>query len=449
MQRIDANAEHYFELSHPDAARALDIYRTFVKQTDAVVQYLAVARQYEHATRLEIPKVKHAPLSLAASLEEYLNDRDFETNRKQYLAQQEAKKSGRPTNGVGKPTSLNKPTPSRPAEGTASRQAAALAVTTASPTREEAKGPAPDLIDFFESIEQNQQTLGQVQPGAPHELQQTYTGYNSTPVFTQTVPTNLQQQQQQQQAGAPGLVANPYGQPAQMQGLPNTFSMPIYGNAFAPQSGPFGVQSTPLSTIPQNTAVDFSSTGQQQQQQLQPNFTAPQFSSTFQTQQSQQIQPQSTNPFRHSMMPAHATGTSFDSSQNRLSTNPFAKPSFDPSMPTSSTGSVSYASPSSAHPPLPGFQSPFQAPFQAQPISSSLTGTNPFARPGQDPSHMPLRSALPTGPALATQQTGSTNPFRQSAFVHPQTGQSWQSGPQGTMGGLEQLGTIPVFPRPA
>jgi len=43
--------------------------------------------------------------------------------------------------------------------------------------------------------------------------------------------------------------------------------------------------------------------------------------------------------------------------------------------------------------------------------------------------------------------TGSTNPFRQSAFVNQQTGQGWQAS-QGTMGGLEQLETIPVFPRP-
>ena len=72
-------------MSHPDATRALNIYRTFVKQTDMVVQYLSVARMHEHSTRLEIPKIKHAPTSLAASLEEYLNDKDFEVNRRQYL----------------------------------------------------------------------------------------------------------------------------------------------------------------------------------------------------------------------------------------------------------------------------------------------------------------------------------------------------------------------------
>jgi hypothetical protein len=33
--------------------------------------------------------------------------------------------------------------------------------------------------------------------------------------------------------------------------------------------------------------------------------------------------------------------------------------------------------------------------------------------------------------------------------VNQQTGQSWHvGGQQGTMGGLEQLETLPVFPRP-
>src|SRR5262245_8547480 len=78
-------AEHYFEMSRPDAERAINIYRNFTKQTDQVVQYLAVARHYEHVTRFQIPKIKHAPTSLASSLEEYLHDKDFEINRRQYL----------------------------------------------------------------------------------------------------------------------------------------------------------------------------------------------------------------------------------------------------------------------------------------------------------------------------------------------------------------------------
>src|ERR1700712_5307304 len=89
-------------MSKPDAERALKIYKTFVKQTDQVVRYLSIARHYEHATRLEIPKIKHAPTSLSESLGEYVKDPDFEINRRQYLAQQESKKNGKPVNGTSK-----------------------------------------------------------------------------------------------------------------------------------------------------------------------------------------------------------------------------------------------------------------------------------------------------------------------------------------------------------
>src|SRR5690606_20459145 len=89
----DPSIGRFFELSKTDAERAMAIYRSFTRQTDYVVQYLSVARQYEHHTRVEVPKLKHAPVNLGRQLEEYLKDPDFEINRRQYLAEQEAKKS--------------------------------------------------------------------------------------------------------------------------------------------------------------------------------------------------------------------------------------------------------------------------------------------------------------------------------------------------------------------
>ena len=68
--------EHYFEMSKPDAERALAIYKTFAKETSSVVKFFQIARQYEHATRVEIPTLKHAPTSLSSTLEEYLHDND-------------------------------------------------------------------------------------------------------------------------------------------------------------------------------------------------------------------------------------------------------------------------------------------------------------------------------------------------------------------------------------
>lgn len=49
---------HFFEMSRPDAERAMEVYRNFTRQTDQVVQYLSVARQYEHHTRVEVPQAE-------------------------------------------------------------------------------------------------------------------------------------------------------------------------------------------------------------------------------------------------------------------------------------------------------------------------------------------------------------------------------------------------------
>jgi hypothetical protein len=93
-------------------------------------------------------------------------------------------------------------------------------------------------------------------------------------------------------------------------------------------------------------------------------------------------------------------------------------------------------------------ESPFASMQQQQPLQPlqpAPTGTNPFAR---QPSP---QSATSAQGGLTVNATGSTNPFRQSAFVNQQTGQGWQNaGSQGTMGGmsLDQLPTTSVFPRP-
>jgi hypothetical protein len=73
-------------------------------------------------------------------------------------------------------------------------------------------------------------------------------------------------------------------------------------------------------------------------------------------------------------------------------------------------------------------------------LSPQRTGTNPFAR---------NRPSTATG-QVTTNVTGSTNPFRQSAFVNQQTGTGWQHNNQGTFSGFDvnNLQTTPIFPRP-
>ena len=76
--------EHYFEMSKYDATEAFDIYKSFIKQTDRVVDYLGIARKLHHVLNVPVPNLKHAPTGLVKALEEYLNDPNFESNRKEY-----------------------------------------------------------------------------------------------------------------------------------------------------------------------------------------------------------------------------------------------------------------------------------------------------------------------------------------------------------------------------
>ena len=441
-------------MSKPDAQRALLAYKTFNKQTDQVVHYLSTARQFEAQTRLEIPKLKHAPTSLTASLTEYLNDPDFEINRRQYLAQQDAKKVRKPgKNGTEplddtKKLAVNKSAPTQ-------KQTEPRAMEMAQP-KQQPKGPAPDLIDFFDSIEQNQQPMAGV---AEHQT----SGFQSIPqaqLHTQDYPTQrsnffAQQAGQlptQQPVAMSHANTNPFGQPqAQPPGQPNFTGAGFGGYTAQPQTF-FAAQQQPLSSMHQRNSIDFS----QPQQPL--------------TTGQQQQPPASTNPFRTSMMPqpTGATSSSFPnspsatSSLNRQSTNPFARNGSLPNhgqnygtpftsvQPTGQSQSSTFLpeNPTPYSTPTVMDTFPAQQPPLQQQAPSTLpqrTGTNPFARTAS-PSQAQTQGPAPL--AINTQVTGSTNPFRQSAFVNQQTGQGWQSS-QGAIRGLDQLDTIPVFPRPS
>ncbi|VEU21334.1 DEKNAAE102326 [Brettanomyces naardenensis] len=86
--------EHFFELSKVDAQRAFNIYTNFTKETSQVIDFLRVAKHLEHVTKLHVPTIKHAQTSLTDSLRDYIEDPYFDVNRRQYLAEQDAKKDG-------------------------------------------------------------------------------------------------------------------------------------------------------------------------------------------------------------------------------------------------------------------------------------------------------------------------------------------------------------------
>lgn len=407
-------SEHYFEMSRPDAERALQIYKTFGRQTEQVVQYLSLARQYETSTRLEVPKLKHAPTTLTNSLEDYLNDPDFEINRRQYLAQQEAKRTGKPVSSAPKSTPFDRPSDTT-TQGHSFQQ----------PAQQIPKGPAPDLIDFFESIEQNQQQMAS--PSNPQ--QQFHTGmlqgqaYQQAQIPQQTGYNPFLQQQQQQQ---PQFQSQPLPQPGPLQTDFTGAGFGGYGPQPPQQTHAFQFQSN-LSPIPQNGVADFQQQQQQQQQQmaLQPQHT-------------------STNPFRQSMMPTgNAQVSPMSANPARQSINPFAK---------HNTGAVTHNG--------PGFGgNNFEQTFSPSPISPDQTFNSTSSYGSQPPALQPQRTgtnpfaknrpATAGGPVTAN-VTGSTNPFRQSAFVNQETGQGWQHSSQGTFSGFDvnNVNTMPVFPRP-
>jgi hypothetical protein len=408
-------------MSRPDAERSLEIYKNFTKQTDFVVAYLATAREYQTQTRIEVPKLKHAPINLGKQLEDYLMDPDFEINRRQYLAEQESK--GRVgTNGASKPF------PTSTKSNSESRAAAGRAFPDAQPAPSKpvpaAKGPDPDLIDFFDSIEQNQQPMAaEPQPGyqqqglpqfntsdTPYLIQspQFQNGFAAQQTGFQAPPQQFPQQQQPFNTGYSGVQ-----QPQQPQPIQTNFTGAGFGG-YTPQPSfqPGGLQS-----IPQDSAAYF--------QQAPPQQVA-----TMQT------GAQTTNPFRQSMMsqPTGVPGPSFPVSPpitsplTRQSTNPFARSSPQPTQPFSP-------------PPDQQFQPQQQ---QAAPLQPMATGTNPFARNIALNAHRPQTSG-----GLVPQPTGSTNPFRQSQFVNTATGVGWQNTQQPIGGGLDNVETVPVFPRPA
>lgn len=425
-------------MSKYDAERALNIYKTFGKQTNQVVDYLSTARSYENATRLEIPKLKHAPTSLTGSLEEYLNDPDFEVNRRQYLAQQRAQKGRKNmSNGNGEGSNVQ---PSRPQTQLDSSPKLKVPLTAPpTPPKAEPTGPAPDLIDLFSSIEQNQQPMTtQSQPQIP--------GYQVGQQLYQ--PSEVQQQQQPQQAGFPPEPQNFYVQNGQAEQQAATPLGNLNNSPFAPFNPQMQAQAQ-QPPGPIFSGAGFGNYPQPLYVQTQTSYSSsvPNNYSEFthqQTSLSSSQQPQSTNPFRQSVLPQpsgplpSATTVPPLPSQPYQSTNPFAKTitpqptasTQQPFMSPQSQPSV-LASPSTQGNQFPPFQSPQLSP-PPQVIQPNLTGTNPFAR------NISPSTVIPPAP------TGSTNPFRQTPFAPKNT---WQAN-QGTIGGLEQLETVPVFPRP-
>jgi hypothetical protein len=73
--------KHYFEMSMPNATKALNVYRKFTEQAQNVTDYLKVGKLFESYLGFNIPSLKHAPVSLAEGLEEYLKNPNKQANQ--------------------------------------------------------------------------------------------------------------------------------------------------------------------------------------------------------------------------------------------------------------------------------------------------------------------------------------------------------------------------------
>ncbi|KAK4230691.1 ANTH domain-containing protein [Podospora fimiseda] len=442
---------HFFELSKTDAERAMEIYRIFTRQTDYVIQYLSVARQYEHHTRVEIPKLKHAPTNLGRQLEEYLKDPDFEIHRRQYIAELEAKKTSKGgLAGASKSSKSEAGKASSSAITAAFEQAKAQSSTPTSapaPAAAPSKGPDADLIDFFESIEQNQTPMAvqpqvqqqpQFQVNPQVQMQMGMSPWGPAPFQPQQIPQQVPQQVQangfisQPTGFQPGLQLQQQAQQAfspQQQLQPNFTGVGFGG--FSPQAQT-GFQPNSLAPIPQDTMATFQNTATTGFQGL-------------------QLPQQNTNPFRQSMLINQQTSSTVASTpisavsapvQQRpatsQSTNPFTRASPQPAQPFTDSPSSSLFQPQNPQQPASAPLQPFQ------------TGTNPFAKnfAVPQPAQATQQQRPVTAGGLLSQPTG-TNPFRQGAFVNHATGLGWQNNQQPIGGGLDNLEPIPVFPRPA
>ncbi|PQE15791.1 ENTH domain-containing protein [Rutstroemia sp. NJR-2017a BBW] len=307
---------HFFEMSKPDAERAMEIYRNFTRQTDFVVSYLSVARQYEHQTRVEVPKLKHAPVNLGKQLEDYLMDPDFEVNRRQYLAEQESKGGKSGSNGASKPFSVppKSEADSRAATGRSFPDAGQTSSSSAA-TKPTPKAPDADLIDFFDSIDSNPQAMspqgGMPQasqfngdPFAQMQQQQLQANGFAQPQPSFQNPAQFQQQQLPQQQtfntgfNAPQQVQQ---QPQPMQPMQPNFTGAGFGG-YTPQQN---FQPSGLASIPQDSSMNF-------QQQVQPQRPATSGAS---------LAPQptgNTNPFRQSQFVNTATGMGWQNNQQPI-----------------------------------------------------------------------------------------------------------------------------------
>ncbi|PWN90690.1 ANTH-domain-containing protein [Acaromyces ingoldii] len=371
--------EHYFEMSKVDAERALDIYKRFCRHTEKVVAYLSGSKKASYSLNVPIPSLKHAPISLAGALQEYLEDPNFEKNRQEYKENKRIADGGAPA----------------PKKDAVPASDSKKSITIKEPTAEEKTKPVKPptenqaIQDFFQSIETEQMSMfgggpaqqqqmqylsGQMapMPTGMGMMQPQMTGYN--PFFGMGDASGSQMMMAPQQTGfmpqqtgfgGGGGVAMGGGGFGYLQSQPTGFNPFRQSMMVQPQATGFGSSSPFGQMLPPGLDQ------QQQQQQQQP-------------QQQQPQQPQQTG------VPSSSSASSALNSFNSA----FGGPASSSASPAG--GAPAQAPPSRA---------------ASAPIKSQKTGSrNPFAPPpGQTPPPSPP-PPQPRGPSLFELAMGRSGP---------------------------------------
>nr|XP_019010611.1 uncharacterized protein I206_05085 [Kwoniella pini CBS 10737]OCF49392.1 hypothetical protein I206_05085 [Kwoniella pini CBS 10737] len=366
--------EHYFEMSKVDATESFDIYKSFIKQTDRVVDYLGVAKKLNHVVNVPVPNLKHAPTGLVKALEEYLNDPNFENNRMEY------KKS------LGVVEGRKSPPQSKPATSSSVSSAPPPAAAPSSPPPASApSGASQKMQDFFDSIQSDQQPT---MFGGPAQQ----INYNQMTMH--------------------GGQFNPFRQSMMM---PQATGFGQMGMGMQPQITGFMPQQQPQGQLqPQQTGImAFGGSGinQTQRQSMFPQMTGQPFMQPQQTgfvqpqlQQQQQQQQQQSTPFAHPQ-PQQPQQTGFLQPQS-TGANPFRQSMM---LNTNVTGAMSQpSSPFGHHQP--------SSPFQTQNQTTGVNGFGQIQRPGSTPA---FSTTSPGPKPLTAQATGSKNPFAPAGGVPP------------------------------
>ncbi|KAJ1562499.1 hypothetical protein HK096_008814 [Nowakowskiella sp. JEL0078] len=134
----------YFEMQKGDATLALHIYKQFAQQTTKTVNFFDLARRLQSVLGVQIPDLKHAPVSLGDALEIFLKSPDFEEQREAYLEKKKNKGSSSQNEQEHSPVKME-------------NEVTKLVQPSANQIRKEMP-----VIDFFSSLDQEINSLSSV-----------------------------------------------------------------------------------------------------------------------------------------------------------------------------------------------------------------------------------------------------------------------------------------------